>query len=123
MEINWDFEKEPCVIDEALIFNAIISQGPKGDAGKLFKEQGVCYEEVKHLRLDFLGNVLFTLEVAKPFNKNTPTKIKILHIRRGPVQEFHTEFEAYEASGVGRECAEHNGGEAFVESPRSFVAH
>lgn len=78
MEINCDFEKEPCVIDEALIFNAIINQGPKGDAGKLFKEQGVCYKEVKHLRLDFLGNVFNVKSGTSHTNKKKQPQITYL---------------------------------------------
>lgn len=47
--------REPGVIDEAMIYNAVIEQGPKGEEGRLFKEQGVVYEEIKYLRLEFLG--------------------------------------------------------------------
>lgn len=59
MNFHCDFDKEPNVMDEALIYNAIINQGPKGEAGKLFKEQGVFYHEVEQIRLDFLGKHIF----------------------------------------------------------------
>lgn len=47
--------KEPGVIDETIIYNAIIEQGPKNEEGRLFKEQGIDYKEITHLRLEFLG--------------------------------------------------------------------
>lgn len=47
--------REPGVINESMIYNAIIEQGPKGEEGRLFKDQGVVYEEITYLRLEFLG--------------------------------------------------------------------
>lgn len=47
--------RELGVIDEKLLYNAIIEQGPKREEGRLYKQQGIVYEEVKHLRLEFLG--------------------------------------------------------------------
>ncbi|KAK6630964.1 hypothetical protein RUM44_003136 [Polyplax serrata] len=46
--------RELGVIDERMIHAAIIEQGPKGEEGRLFKQQGIAYEEVTYLRLEFL---------------------------------------------------------------------
>lgn len=44
---------EPGVIDEDMIKEAMYEQGPKGEAGRLAKEEGISYDEVFALRLEF----------------------------------------------------------------------
>ena len=58
--------REPGVIDEKMVNNAIIEQGPKGEEGRLFKQQGIVYEEVAQLRLEYLGEYIKIL-VIKSF--------------------------------------------------------
>lgn len=50
--------RELGVIDEKMLQTAIIEQGPKGEEGRLFKQQGIAYEEITYLRLEFLGKFL-----------------------------------------------------------------
>ncbi|XP_067285156.1 dynein regulatory complex subunit 3 [Pseudorasbora parva] len=44
---------EPKVMDEEMLQHAIVEQGPQGPAGKIAKKEGIQYEEVLQLRLDF----------------------------------------------------------------------
>nr|CAD7397423.1 unnamed protein product [Timema poppensis] len=46
---------EPGVIDNAMILKAMDEQGPKGEAGRLAKEEGRSMEEVDKIRLEFLN--------------------------------------------------------------------
>nr|CAD7437499.1 unnamed protein product [Timema bartmani] len=46
---------EPGVIDNAMILKAMDEQGPKGEAGRLAKEEGRSMEEVENIRLEFLN--------------------------------------------------------------------
>nr|CAD7259751.1 unnamed protein product [Timema shepardi] len=54
MSIIHDF-LEPGVIDNAMILKAMDEQGPKGEAGRLAKEEGRSMEEVDKIRLEFLN--------------------------------------------------------------------
>ncbi|XP_058260362.1 dynein regulatory complex subunit 3 [Hemibagrus wyckioides] len=45
--------KESSLIDEEMLEKAIEEQGPHGKAGLLAKEEGLRYDEVTHLRLDY----------------------------------------------------------------------
>ena len=44
---------EPSVIDDILLLKCVENQGPKGEAGKIAKEEGIDFEDVMSLRLDF----------------------------------------------------------------------
>jgi len=44
---------EPNVISEDLLRECVIDQGPLGEAGRLAKLEGINFDEVKELRLDF----------------------------------------------------------------------
>lgn len=46
-------QDEPKVIDEEMLQQAIVEQGPQGQAGKIAKKEGIQYKEVLQLRLDF----------------------------------------------------------------------
>lgn len=53
----YDVSIEPSVIDEDMLRRAVEEQGPKGEAGKIAREEGVDFADVVALRLDF-KNVL-----------------------------------------------------------------
>jgi len=44
---------EPAVIDEQMLKNAVEEQGPKGEAGRIAKQEGIDFADVISLRLDF----------------------------------------------------------------------
>lgn len=44
---------EPSVIDEQMLKNAVEEQGPKGEAGRIAKQEGIDFADVISLRLDF----------------------------------------------------------------------
>ena len=44
---------EPSVIDEEMLQKAVEEQGPKEEAGKLAKSEGIDFSDVTTLRLDF----------------------------------------------------------------------
>ncbi|XP_041085644.1 dynein regulatory complex subunit 3 [Polyodon spathula] len=44
---------EPSVVDEELLKKAVEEQGPKDQAGRIAKEEGIHFRDVTHLRLDF----------------------------------------------------------------------
>ncbi|XP_033211386.1 dynein regulatory complex subunit 3-like isoform X1 [Belonocnema kinseyi] len=46
---------EPNVISHDLLVNLVIDQGPRGEAGKLFQEDGIKLEEVKEIRIEYLN--------------------------------------------------------------------
>lgn len=50
--MSWQ-QDEPKVMDEEMLQQAIVEQGPQGQAGKIAKKEGIQYEEVLQLRLDF----------------------------------------------------------------------
>ncbi|XP_076657894.1 dynein regulatory complex subunit 3 [Halictus rubicundus] len=45
----------PRTINKNMLINLIIEQGPKGEAGKLFFEDGINLEETKEIRIEFLN--------------------------------------------------------------------
>ena len=56
-------ELEPCLLSEELIKRAVLEQGPKGEAGRLFKLMEIQYDKVSILRLEFLSLLkVFSLE-------------------------------------------------------------
>lgn len=44
---------EPSVIDEEMLQKAVEEQGPKEEAGKIAKSEGIDFNDVTDLRLDF----------------------------------------------------------------------
>lgn len=44
---------EPSVIDDSMLKQTIEEQGPQEEAGNIAKKDGIFYEEVESLRLDF----------------------------------------------------------------------
>lgn len=44
---------EPTVITEEMVTSAVEDQGPKGMAGRILKDEGINFLDVKALRLDF----------------------------------------------------------------------
>ena len=44
---------EPAVVDDEMLRKAVEEQGPKEEAGKIAKQEGVSYCDVLALRLDF----------------------------------------------------------------------
>ena len=44
---------EPSVIDEDMLQKAVEEQGPKDEAGRIAKGEGIDFRDVKSLRLDF----------------------------------------------------------------------
>lgn len=44
---------EPSVIDEEMLQRSVEEQGPKEEAGKLAKAEGIDFADVTSLRLDF----------------------------------------------------------------------
>ena len=50
---------EPAVIDDEMLRRAVEEQGPKEEAGKIAKQEGINYSDVLALRLDFRSKRLF----------------------------------------------------------------
>lgn len=46
---------EPSVVNEEMLQKAIVEQGPQGPAGRIAAEEGIEYDEVTQLRLEFLS--------------------------------------------------------------------
>jgi hypothetical protein len=47
---------EPAVIDDSMLRLTIEEQGPQEEAGNIAKKEGIIYEEIQSLRLDFKSN-------------------------------------------------------------------
>lgn len=47
---------EPSVIDEEMLMKAVEEQGPKEEAGKIAKAEGMDFADVRALRLDYKSN-------------------------------------------------------------------
>ncbi|ESP03863.1 hypothetical protein LOTGIDRAFT_212018 [Lottia gigantea] len=77
---------EPSVIDEDMLQRAVEEQGPKDEAGKLAKEEGIDFNDVTSLRLDF-KNILkidnlweFTNLVKLQLDNNIIEKVEGLEL-------------------------------------------
>lgn len=44
---------QPRVINQDMLINLIIEQGPKGEAGRLFFEDGINLDEIEEIRIEF----------------------------------------------------------------------
>ncbi|KAI0241391.1 Dynein regulatory complex subunit 3 [Lamellibrachia satsuma] len=73
---------EPAVIDDDMLMKAVEDQGPKEEAGKIAKEEGINFHDVTALRLDF-KNILkidnlwtFTNIVKLQLDNNIVEKIE-----------------------------------------------
>lgn len=49
---------EPSVIDEQMLKDAVEEQGPKSEAGRIAKQEGIDFGDVLSLRLDFKSRCL-----------------------------------------------------------------
>ena len=49
---------EPAVIDDEMLRKAVEEQGPKEEAGRIAKQEGISYFDVITLRLDFRSTVI-----------------------------------------------------------------
>lgn len=61
--------KTPRVIDDEMLQNALKEQGPQGQAGQIAKDEGVGYDEMHELRLDYRSTLNFwnrTRDFTKP---------------------------------------------------------
>ncbi|EEB15824.1 protein phosphatases pp1 regulatory subunit, putative [Pediculus humanus corporis] len=77
--------REPGVIDEKMVNNAIIEQGPKGEEGRLFKQQGIVYEEVAQLRLEYLD----ILKIDHLWMLTGLTKLQLCNNRIEKIENLH----------------------------------
>jgi len=50
---------EPSVVSEEMLLTAVEEQGPKDEKGRMTKHQGIEFDEVKSLRLDYKSKCLF----------------------------------------------------------------
>lgn len=48
---------EPTVIDDAMLKKTIEEQGPQEEAGNVARKDGIFYDEVQSLRLDFKSRI------------------------------------------------------------------
>ena len=53
---------EPSVIDEDMLQKAVEEQGPKEEAGKIAKREGIDFGDVKALRLEFKSKFIIPWE-------------------------------------------------------------
>ena len=49
---------EPAVVDEEMLQKAVEEQGPKAEAGRIAKAEGIDFADVTALRLDFKSKSL-----------------------------------------------------------------
>lgn len=59
---------EPTVIDDAMLKKTIEEQGPQEEAGNVARKDGIFYDEVQSLRLDFKSRIwlfLFDFNIYK----------------------------------------------------------
>jgi hypothetical protein len=52
---------EPSVIDDLMLKTAIEEQGPQEEAGVIARKDGITYDEVINLRLDFKSKPFVTV--------------------------------------------------------------
>ena len=50
---------EPSVVDEEMLQKAVEEQGPKEEAGKSAKDEGIDFGDVLSLRMDFKSKFFF----------------------------------------------------------------
>ena len=64
---------EPSVIDEQMLKDAVEDQGPKGEAGRIAKQEGIDFDTVLALRLDYRSKVRFNKFTCRGLEKvNSP---------------------------------------------------
>ena len=56
---------EPTVIDDGMLRSTIEEQGPQEEAGNIAKKDGIFYEEVQTLRLDFKSKEPYNCKIIK----------------------------------------------------------
>ena len=60
---------EPSVIDEQMLKDAVEDQGPKGEAGRIAKQEGIDFDTVLALRLDYRSKVCFNKFTSRELDK------------------------------------------------------
>ena len=53
---------EPSVIDQQMLKEAVEDQGPKGEAGRIAKMEGIDFDRVLSLRLDYRSKQMFIFQ-------------------------------------------------------------
>lgn len=61
---------EPSVIDEQMLKDAVEDQGPKGEAGRIAKQEGIDFDTVLALRLDYRSKVCFNKFTCRELDKS-----------------------------------------------------
>lgn len=54
---------EPSVVDDDMLQKAVVEQGPKNEAGKLAREEGIDFSDVTALRLDFKSRLIIKMQL------------------------------------------------------------
>lgn len=54
---------EPAVIDDEMLRKAVEEQGPKEEAGRIAKQEGLDYKDILALRLDFRSKLKQTVYI------------------------------------------------------------
>ena len=54
---------EPSVIDDVMLKTAIEEQGPKEEAGNIARKDGISYDEVREIRLDFKSRLIIVFDL------------------------------------------------------------
>lgn len=62
---------EPSVIDEQMLKDAVEEQGPKAEAGRIAKQEGIDFGDVLSLRLDFKSKLSFSRLFVTKNKKNS----------------------------------------------------
>ena len=57
----------PSVIDDEMLQIAVEEQGPKDEAGRIAKAEGIDFADVKALRLDFKSNYYVVMGASEMF--------------------------------------------------------
>lgn len=76
---------EPTVIDEDLLRSAVEEQGPKEEAGKIAKAEGIDFGDVRSLRLDFKSKLTNNLAL---FEQDDACKVSYLNYEKKYMKMF-----------------------------------
>ena len=71
---------EPNVLSQELLRSCVLAQGPDGEAGRLAKEEGIEFSEVRKLRLDFQSTSVGVGGASCYGSLTTPPSADILRI-------------------------------------------
>lgn len=62
--------REPQVINHLMIAKCLEEQGLKGELGRLAREEGIPWDEVLHIRLEFMSKKLHYSTTSANTNNN-----------------------------------------------------